>query len=291
MPLTTFVGTPEMTEVIKSELLPDFIDEYEYLARIWMAVAGVSGGKGNIPKRFGRWNQLTIPAGAIGIGETVSAPDATIDMTESTITPAMTRFRLPISDQVFVEAETGIPVGALQGGLEAMADLIDTNVLAVSTAATMSTGAVIDAFQLPELETTMQTYRALELPAPAGVALVLHDDALNPLETDIRVSQSPYTLTESDTLSMELGPAYQGRIRGFDVFRSARVAATGAGRSNFATPIGASGGLGVVVNELPRVVRTRGDDAENRASTFWHFRMWLGQGIRNPRRFLEVLSQ
>lgn len=290
MPLTTFTGVSAAEEVVPTETLTKVIDEFEYGPRVGMIVGGVVGGRGNVPQRFGRWNSMSLPAGSDGIAETVDAPDANVDMTESSCTPAMIRFRMPISDELEAAAETGIPAGVLAAGLELLMDEWETDVLAVSTGATNTTSATTADFELPEFRAMRQAYRALEIEKYGMPALVLHDDALNPLENSIDTSGSPYTLKIGDTLRRELGPAYQGRLAGFEVFRAPNVAVEGAGRSNFATPMGLSGGLISVLNEAPSVRMTRGDVAENRASTFWHFRLWKGQAIRNPRRFLEVLS-
>lgn len=288
MPLTTYQGTTEMTTVIPTELLATFIDEYEYPQHVWQMVSHLSAGLGNVPKNFSRWDALTVPAGGIGIAETVDAPDGNVALSESTITPSMTRWRMPISDEAITEASLGVPAGALSAGLDAMSELKEIDVLGVSTSATLSVLSNLTTFDTAAFRTMLQTYRALNLPAPRGNALVLHDDTLAALEGDIDASSSNYLLKSSDTLSRALGPAFMGEYRGFMVFRSPHVAVDGAGHSNFAQPIG--DGIGVVVNELPSVVRTRGDEAENRASTFYHFRLWMGQGVKNPRRLLEVLS-
>lgn len=290
MPLTTYTGTTEMTEVIPTELISGAIDEFEFDPRVCLLVAGVFGGKGNVPKRFARWNQLTIPAGGLGIAETVDAPDANVDITEDSITPARIRFRLPISDEVKAEALGGIPAGALAAGLEALWDQLEDDIANVSTGATNTSGAYTTSFDLDAFRTARQDYRADNLWKFGAAALVLHDDALNPLETAIDQSAGPYQFKGNDTLERELGPEYQGRLRGFEVFRCPSVVAAGGGRSNFATPMGQQGGLAVVMNKMPSVKYTRGDTAENRGSDFYHFELWKGQGIRNARRFLEVRS-
>ncbi len=291
MPLTTYTGTGEAEEIIPTEILSTTIDAYEFSPRVGLIVGGVVPGKGNIPKRFARWNQLTIPGAAIGIGETVDAPDANVDMTESTVTPARIRFRLPVSTELLAEAAVpGIPAGALQQGLEALMSQLETDILGASNSATTTVNAVTDAFEIPEFQATRQTYRGMELGAFGVPALVLHDDALDDLEAAIDGSTSIYLMKESDTLKRELGDAYQGRLRGFEVFRAPSVSAEGAGWSNFATPMGLGGGLVTVMNAMPNVVMSDGDEAHNRAVKFFHFELWKGQGLRNPRRFLEVLS-
>jgi hypothetical protein len=276
-----------MTEVIETELIPDYIAAFEYEPPVATSVAWIKGGKGNIPVRYPRWNELTIAGGTVA--ETVDAPDVTVDLAESSITPAMVRFRMPISDEVAVEAMSGIPQGALNQGLTAMIQRMDSDGLSSSTSATNTVGAVGTAFGLAEFHTARQNYRARRLPGSLH-ALVLHDDALDALENSIRNNSSPWAIKPNEQLAAAVGSQFQGQMAGFQIFLAGQVADESTGHSNFATPMGGESGLGIVLNELPSVRVTRGDTAENRASTFYHFRMWYGFGLTNPRRFLEVLS-
>lgn len=288
MPLTTYTGTSAMTEVIETELIPDFIQSYEYEPRVADAIAWIRGGKGNIPVRYPRWNVTSgVPAGTVA--ETVDAEDVNVDLAESSITPGLVRFRVPISDEAVAMAKAGIPAGALRQFMEALMDRMDSDTLSSSTSATTSVNTVADEFELAEFHATRQAYRALRLPGSMH-ALALHDDALDALEIDIGVQSSMWALRPDDQLQRALGSAFQGRMGGFNVFVSGNIADESTGHSNFATPMGMESGLGLVLNELPSVVSTRSDVAENRASTFYHFRAWYGFGLTNPRRFLEVLS-
>lgn len=291
MPLTTYVGTSEFTEVIKTELIPQTIDAFEYDPTVALTVAASQPGKGNIAVRFPRLNEFSVPAGTVA--ETVDHPDANVDITESSITPGMVRFRVPISDEAVVMAEAGIPTDVLREVLTAMLVRLDSDLLSASTAATLSTGAVGVAFGLGEFHAARQYYRAQKIEQFGGRhALVLHTDAIDALENSIRASSSPWALKEGDVaLKTALGMQYQGAMNGIDIFQSALVADEGAGHSNFMTPMGGRvSGLGLVLNEMPSIKMERGNEGESRASSFYHCRMWYGTGIRNPRRFVEVLS-
>jgi|SRR5688572_10510667 len=291
MPLATYVGTSEFTEVIKTELIPATIAKFEYTPTVALAVAWSSPGKGNIAVRFPRMNELSVPAGTVA--ETVDHTDVSVDITESSVTPGMVRFRVAISDEAAVMAEAGIPTDVLRDGLRAMLGRLDSDLSAASTSATLTTGAVGSAFTLEQFHSARQYYRAQDIEQFGGRhALVLHNDATDALENSIRNSSSPWALKRDDARLVEgLGAGYQGSLNGIDIFCSSNVADESTGHSNYMTPMGAGlSGLGVIMNEMPHVKMERGNEGELRASSFYHFRMWYGTGIVNPRRFVEVLS-
>src|SRR6187551_30684 len=101
--LTTYTGLADMAEVIPTELLGQFIAAYAYEPRVADSIAWVRPGKGNIPVRYPRWSAAaTVPSGTVA--ETVDSADVEVDLTESSITPGMVRFRMPISDESAVQA-------------------------------------------------------------------------------------------------------------------------------------------------------------------------------------------
>lgn len=291
MPLSTYVGTSEFTEVIQTELIPQTIAAYEYEPTVALTIAWAKPGKGNVPNRFPRINALSVPAGTVA--ETVDHTDVNVDLAESSVTPGMVRFRIPISDEASVMAESGIPTDVLRSALDAMLVRLDTDLLAASTSATLSTGAITNAFTLDQFHSARQYYRAQRIEQFGGRhAMVLHYDAMDALEDSIRNSSSPWVIKSGDgRLAEGLGSQYQGNMNGLEIFCSGNVAAETTGNSNFITPMGAGlSGLGVVMNEMPSIKLERGNEGELRASSFYHCRMWYGTGIVNPRRFVEVLS-
>lgn len=291
MPLTTYVGTTEFTEVIQTELIPQAIAAYEYEPTVGLVVAWSKPGKGNIPNRFPRMNALTVPAGTVA--ETVDHTDVNVDITESSVTPGMVRFRIPISDEAVAEAEAGIPTDVLRGALDAMMVRLDTDLCSSSTAATLSVGSTAVSFGLDQFHAARQYYRAQRIEQFGGShALVLDYTPMDALENSIRNSSSPWALKRDDQRLVEgLGSQYQGTMNGINVFCTGSVAAQAPGFSNFMTPMGAGlSGLAIVLNELPSIKMERGNEGELRASSFYHCRMWYGTGICNPRRFVEVLS-
>lgn len=288
MPLSTYVGRSEMTEVVPTEKISKAIAEYEYEPTVSESIAWIEGGTGNVPVRFARWNALTVPAGTVN--ETVDHTDVNVDLAESSITPGVVRFRLPISREVAVEAQTGIPAGALTAGLDACRDRMDIDALSSSTSATTAVGAVGTAFTLAEFHVARQAYRAMNIPGSLH-ALVLHGDALDSLENSIRNQSGPWAILPNERLATAVGSAFQGRMNGLQIFKSDRIPDESTGHSNFITPMGmGQSGLGVVMNQMPTVEVSNGDEAHLRFSLFYHFYMWYGTGLTNPRRFLEVLS-
>ncbi len=285
MPLTTFTGVADVTEVIPADLIGDFIRGYSYEPRVADAIAWMRPGKGNVPVSYPRFDQATVPAGTVA--ETVDGTDVEVTLSESTITPAVVRFRMPISREAMAGAQIGVPAGVLANQMEALMDRVDSDALSSSTSATQTVLATTTAFDLDALDTVVADVRARRWRAP----LVLHDDPLDALETSIRQSGSPWAIKKEERLAEGLGAGYQGSIRGLDVFLSGNVAVEGAGWSNFATPIGAGrSGLGIVMNQLPSVTMTQGDEATNRFSTFWHFAAWYGTGLTDPAHLVECLS-
>jgi hypothetical protein len=290
MPLTTYVGLSEFTEVVPTELIPGVIAGYAYTPTVVDAIADIKAGRGNVPVRFPRFNALSVPSGTVA--ETVDHTDVNVDLAESSITPAMVRFRVPISDEVAAAALAGIPLGVLKSAIDAMNVRRDSDGLAASTAASEQTGAVGTAMTLEAFHSARAAYRALYVEQFGGRhAFVMAPTAITSLEASIRNQSGPWAMQRDSALAASIGSQYQGSMNGLEIFHSGNVAAESTGWSNFITPMGSGlSGLGQVVNEMPNVKVERGNEGELRATTFYHFRMWYGSGITNPTRFLEVLS-
>ncbi|MEM9463263.1 MAG: hypothetical protein AAGF11_54480 [Myxococcota bacterium] len=292
--LTTFQGRAEAAPVIAPEEVAPFIHAYETQRRGAILLAVAIPGQGSIPVRMARWNELDI-SGVSATAETDEAPDVSVGMAESTITPARVRFRMVISDEQMVEAREGVPAQALAAGLEALAIRMNADLPAVSSGATIVFGNTATPFDWAQFQAFCGFYRALELPhGPLGRGLMLADAPLGVLEASVDASQATAIKRPGDTLGDDLvdDESFVGTLRGVKIFRDAAVAADAPGWSNFATPIGMDfSGLGIAVSQLPTMRPTRGDTAENRGSSFYHFSAWYGVGIVNPRRFIEVLSQ
>ena len=293
--LSTYMGTSEATELIPTELLSTFVQAYEYPVPVGLQIAWARPGRGNIPVRFPRWNQLNsgsgVPAGTKS--ETDVFTDVTLDFAESTITPGIVGFRLPISDESEAGAIIGVQAGAVIQAILALVDRIDSDVLSSSTSATNSTGSVSDVFTLSKMRAACAAYKALEVPpSPMGVAIALHHNGAAALLESLGSSAATMLKNPADSLAFGTQPGYLGSLFGVQIYESANVPAESTGHSNPMTPIGfQQSGLGIVMNRVPEVIPTRGDDAENRKVTYLVCSAWYGTGVTNPNRLLEVLSE
>lgn len=286
--LGTFTSAADVEEVVPTELIPNFIANFEYGARIGMGIVWSKPGQGSIVNRFPRFNAVTVPAGTKTESDTFS--DTEIDTTESSITPGLVGFRFPISDEMAVHS--GIHPMALTEAMNALLDRIDTDVLAATTSLTSTAGAVTDEYTLTRFKSDLSAYRALNIPGAGPVALVLHENGASDLVNSLTSTAAVFAKDSGDTLAVGTSQGFIGSLHGVSVYSSPNVATESTGHSGVMTPIGDMRcGLAIVLQEMPRVVSTRGDEAENRAVTFWHFRAWYGAGVANPRRALEILHQ
>lgn len=299
--LTKALDATEGQELIPTELIGTFVASFEYTAPAGLLVAWASPGKGSIVKRFPRWNQLDkgsgVPAGTKT--ETDTFTDVDLDTTESSIVPGLVGFRLPISDEFVAQVQDGIavPAAALIECINAENDRIDSDVLGSITSSTNTTGAATDNATPAKFRSGSAVYRALKIPASAsqmGHAFIGHFDAFRDLEEGTGSSAAPFTAMQGDE-SLYGAPgdgAFRGRYMGYLMFESGNVPAESGGWANCFTPIGPrASGLGIVETEMPNIRPTRGDDAENRALTYFNVRAWYGTGITNPSRILEVRSR
>ena len=292
--LSTYLGTSEATELIPTELIPSFVQGYEFADRVGMAIAWGRPGQGNVPVRFPRMNLLGatsgagVPAGTKSESDTFT--DVLIDFAESTITPGMVGFRLPISDEAVagVGGIAAVPAGSLAQCLEALADRIDSDTLSSSTSATNSVGTVSRDYTVAEFRSDLATYKTLNI--PGAPALVLHHNGMADLLGSIHASTAGLVRGSS---SVELGAddGFQGVLHGVSLYESGNVPSESTGHSGLMTPQGTESGYGIVMNEMPNIRPTRGDEAEQRAVTFYVCRAWYGTGLTNPRRCQEVLHQ
>lgn len=289
--LTTFTSTTDVEEVIPTELLGDFVQGFEYVTQVNMGIAWQSAGRGSIVKRYPRFQEVTVPAGTKT--ESDQFTDTEIATTESSITPGLVGFRFPIPDEVMEEAEPGVPAGILMEAMTALGNRIDSDLVAEAANLTNSVGLVTDTYDLARFKADLSAYRALHIPvAPLGSALVLHENGSSDLTDALSSTASIFAKESGDTLQVGPTQGFIGNLHGVAIYTSDNAPVNGAGHDGYMTPIGGgASAIGLVVNELPRMEMTRGDDATNRAVTYFHFRSWYGAGVTNPNRGLRVLHQ
>lgn len=300
--LTTFTGVSDLTEIIKTEEIDNFIASYQYTPRVGEQVAWMKPGapKSTIPVKFPRWKRLNaqttpgVPAGAKS--ETDVFTDVDIDTTEGSVTPGYVGFRLPVSDEAMANAGAtigqGFEASLLAECFSAMLDRMDADILAVSAGATTTAGAITDNFTLDKLNAGIATYRATNPPDGGAHAFVGHNDAFRDLIASTTSSTSPFNAAVASAMNLGAIAGYKGNYAGIEMFESGNVVAESTGWSNFLTPMGNQrSGVALVMGEGVRIVPTRGDDAEVRKTTYLVVSAVYGTGLINPDRVTEVLSR
>ena len=290
--LTTFTSTTDLTEMIETEKIDDLLYGFNRPPPTYMQVARLRPGQGNIPVRFIKIDDMDLSSVA-DPGQTVDATDFELTTSESSITPALLRFRVPIPDEVVaaVGNTTKVPAQLVIEAVTSFEDEIDIDGWAVTTGATQQTGALTTVFTMQGLRSAKAYAKSVNLPSgPMGLALVLHTTPAGTLDESLGSTGATLARVEGDFARFGWESGFQGRFHDIAVFESPNVAADSPGHSNVITPIGISSGLGAVVNEMPNVRVTRGDDAELRATTYFNIRAWFGVGIINPTRVVEILT-
>lgn len=288
MPLSTFTSSTDVEELIETELIDEYVAGFEYPLGVGMTVAQRKTGLGNVPVRFPRWNEIDLSGIGPSHSESVDAVDVDITTTESSITPALQIFRMAFPDEAAVATRGKVPAQALAEALRALANRMDINILAASTSATLATGTVATPLTLQGLRTALTYARAQDIPA-TSYNIVLGNSAAGSLWESMGSTSASYAMAPDDMTRFGAQSGFQGRLLNQAIFQSNNVAADSTGWSNFLVPAMASS-LGVVVEEMPNLRPTRGDEAETRAVSFVVTRAWWGAAIINPRQFIELLS-
>jgi hypothetical protein len=287
--LNPHTGTTEQTEIVPSELLDAFIQELPLPPLTGESIAWPVPGVGSIVRRFARFEDFTFPTGTKTQTDTFT--DVAVTLAESSITPGLVGCRIPISDELEAMAIGGVPAETLAFAMRKMFNRIDIDILSGSTSATNTVGGTSDVFTAAKFRAAAATFRALDLGAGMN-AFVGHADAFRDLEESIASTTAPFTANMASSQLFGSASGYKATYSGFEMFETNNVPAEGAGWSNFMTPIGAQRcGLAIVMTEMPNIRRTRGDDAESRATTYYVLRAWYGAGLQNAGRWVEVLSR
>ena len=286
--LSTAITATDIEELIETELIDAFVAGFEYPVGVGLSVAQRKPGKGNIPVRFPRWNELDLSGIGTSHTETNNAVDVEMDTTESSITPAMQIFRMPFSDESGVASDGKVPAQAIAEALKALANHMDINILAASTSATLQTGAVTTSLTLQGLRSAL-TYAAAQNLPTSMLDIALSNSAAGSLWESMGSTGATYALSADDLQRFGVQSGFQGKLLGQNVWQSNNIATDSTGYSCFMVPSGMSS-LGVVVQEMPNLRPTRGDDAESRATSYVVVRPWCGASIIIPRQFIELLT-
>lgn len=294
--LTDFQGVADESEVIPVELIGDFIQEFEYPNRVGLGLVWAQPGRGNVPRTFPRWDELTDTSGpTTGVPAGTKAESDQFDyrevpMSENTITPGLVGFRIFRSDEADAASPAGVPAGMLAAGLDALMDRMDTDLLSSITSLTNSEGLVTDTYDLVRFRSDVAAFKLLNVPGMATKAAVISSGMAQELYESLHTSQATLVTTGG---APNLGPeaGYQGDLQRVQIYESQNLPVSGAGRAGVMTALGdRQSCLGAVINEMPNVTTTRGDDSDSRAGRQYVLRMWYGFGVTNPRRGQQILG-
>jgi hypothetical protein len=294
--LTTFQGVADEDEVIPVEMIGDFIQEFEYPARVATGIVWAKPGKGNIPLTFPRWDELQDVAGA-----TTGVPAGTkaesdqfeyreVPMSENTVTPGLVGFRIFRSDEAQAASPAGVPAGMLAAGLTALMDRMDIDLLSPTSSLTNSEGLVTDTYDLVRFRSDIAAFKLLNVPPGSTKVAVLSSGMMQELYESLHTSQATLVTTGG---APNLGPdaGYQGDLQRVQIYESQNLPVSGAGRAGLMTGLGQLAScLGAGINEMPNVTTTRGDDSDSRAGRQYVLRCWYGFGVANDRRGQQILG-
>lgn len=295
MALTTYHSASDVEELVPTEKIDRFIARAEFAPTTAQAIVWLKAGKGSIAHKFPRFNAFSVPAGTKTEGADFTLIET--DTTEESITPGFIGFGFRISDEaeggVKADGRAGLAPDLIIEAINALNDRIDSDALAGSTSATNITGADTDYMTYENFLSAVTAWKALKVRSSTGLyAFGLSDDAAGDLLQDLGLGAAAI-LSNPQYLAL-FGPesGYMGSLHGFQLFNSPNISTTGSGRSNFITPMGPrNSGLGMVQNEPPNIRVTRGDTMELAAGTQYVARAWVGLGMTNRNRILEVLGR
>lgn len=289
MTLSTAQTATEITELVPTESINSFVAGYEYAPLVGMSLAWTIAGQGSVPKDFPRWQQLDagsgVPAGTKT--ETNTFTDVTLDTTRDRITPGFVGFRLPVSDEADRSSDVAIEASRLVQCLNALNDRMDSDIHASAASATNTVGAFTDSCTLEKFRAAVASWKALNLETTEAVC-VLHSTPAATLLGGLHATSATMPKRPGDQLALGTTQGYIGSLYGFDVHESGNVASESGGHNNYMTRAGTQlSGIGLVVNEMPNIRVSRGDDAEARAVTYLVCRAWYGAGVCNADYLLE----
>lgn len=289
--LTRFQGAADETEVIPTEEIDTFIAAYEFKVPVGLAVAWTKPGRGNVPQSFPRWDAMAdgVPSAK---AETDEFAERDIAMSESSITPALFGFAIKRSDETMAAAPDGVEAGLIVEAINNLIDDMDDSVLGSVSSITASEGLVTDLYDLERFRSDIAAYKLLRLRrGPLGHVALLSDGMANNLITSMHSSGATMVTGVGDTLSLGPEDGFVGTLHGFSVYQTGGLPASTTGRAGGMFPAGQrTSPLGAVINELPNVRSTRGDEMERRAAVQHVFRCWYGVGVTNPRKGQQILG-
>lgn len=282
--------TTSYEEVVPTEYIPAWIKGFPYAAGVGRTVAWTVPHQGTIAYRFPRHESFAVPAGTKTQGASFTRVAATT--TESSITPGIVGAELAITDELMAGSVVrGVKESMLANAANALANRIDTDILAAAASATTTVGVATDSFTKDKFDAAVGAYWALNLNTAGMHSCVLSGaTAARDLLSDL--GSSAATLAPMGVSIFGPNTGYKGEFMGFQLFVSNNVVADGGGRMNFMTPMGPmESGLGFVLCEDISARANRGAEGERDAEVTVVIRAWFGSGIADPLRILGVRSR
>jgi len=285
------IDATDVEELIPTEEIGTFIIHSNFAPTTAQAVGWMAAGKGSIARRFPRTAAFSVPAGTKSEGDAFTVANNTT--AENTVTPGLIGFGFQITDTAARGSVVGLAPMEIVEAINGLNDRIDSDFHSSSTSATVITGADTDTMDVNNLLAGISAYRAQNIRSSNGlVAVVLGSDAGADFMQDLG-SSGAAILGNADLANIfgaESG--FMGSFGRTQIFETSNVTTTGAGRSNYITPIGMeNSGIAMVQTEAPNIRVTRGDTMELAAGTQYVARAWVGLGLTSTGRIVELLGR
>ena len=283
--------TTTYAEIIPTEVIPDYIQSFNYPKRCGLMIARRFQGTGSVAYRLPRFSEFDPTAGTKTEG-TGAFTRIAMDTAEESVPAVIVGNEIALTREVIAASGvSGVERASLDEVILAMDDRRDADILGVSTSWTNTTGSTADVFTRDKLSAALSAYLLLNITEGAeGTALVLHADAFRDLAADDWLS-SASTAGKVPALATTLG--YMGQLAGSNIqlFVSNNIPAEAPGWSNFMTPIGTRSGLAYVESAPMMVESPRAEESVRyQISQHW-IHMWYGTGMSNRNNGMEIRSR
>ncbi len=275
-----FIASTEVADAIPTEGIAPFVEGINLPPNIGLMLVSGLPGKGAVPQRVVRWNDVTLPDPVRAGGETDEFLDIDVTATSSDVAPVLkgVRVRIPDEPRASVLPPGMLPTGALVELIRHAARYRDQDILDTSLGATNIVGTDTTTFDGAQFRTCMHAYLALENTRGMSVFVGGHS-AFADLRNDFAEVMAQAAALVDPRIFDGTNNSYRGNIYGYDLWETGNIAAEGAGDSNFMTQVGGNVTIGGVILEDIRVEVTRGDTSASRALTQYIVRWWDGYDL------------
>lgn len=279
--------TTTADDVIPTEEIVDFVRAYPRATPVSMSVAWIKQSTGIVPCLFPRLStSAVIPAGTKT--EAASFTRVATSTGSDTTTAAFVGSELALTDELVMSSKVrGLPATVIIDRLRAMANRIDTDVLANFDGLSSTSGDTGTDLTRAGMGLALAAYWALNLDDSMGEhAALLANSAASQLMQDNLTTTAVAGHTERFGVGVSLGE-FQGLV----LLRAANAAAISGGYASGITPIGneRSGlllGISEAINARPP---QRGSEGERDAEEYVVVRAMYGTGVTDSHA-LELIT-